>query len=84
MSSRRQIGSSTSLTKDPPPGASPYVGFAPDGRNAIASDFTAKTWVIPVTLDQWQDRACSVANRNLNRTEWREFVTGKPYEQICE
>ena len=83
VSSRRQIGLSTPLTKEPPLGTSPYLIFSPDGRNVVASDFTARTWVVPVSLDQWQDRACSVANRNLTRTEWREFVTGRPYERVC-
>jgi WD40 repeat protein len=84
LSSGRQIGSSISLTEEPPVGASPYVAFTPDGRNIVASDYTGRTWVVPVSLDQWRVRACSVANRNLTRTEWNQFATGRSFERVCD
>jgi WD40 repeat protein/class 3 adenylate cyclase len=83
LSSQRQLGSSLPLLKGPPSGQSPYLVFTPDDRNVIASDFNGRAWVVPVTLDQWQSKACSVANRDLSRTEWQRFVTGRRYERVC-
>jgi len=30
-----------------------------------------------------EDQACSVAGRNLARSEWREFLGNQPYRQVC-
>jgi len=35
-------------------------------------------------VGSWQDRACSIANRNLTKPEWRQFVGDDlPYLPTC-
>jgi hypothetical protein len=36
-----------------------------------------------ITVDSWQDRACSIANRNLTQTEWNQFVKDEAYSKVC-
>ena len=59
------------------------VAYTPDGRYLFSAyaDGTAYRW--PVTVGAWQEQACRVAGRNFTREEWRRFVTGRSYEQVC-
>jgi WD40 repeat protein/class 3 adenylate cyclase len=61
----------------------PYAAFTPDGKRVVASDDTGRTWVVPVTLGAWEAAACRIANRNLTRAEWKEFLPGRPYRRFC-
>jgi WD40 repeat protein/class 3 adenylate cyclase len=62
----------------------PYADYAPDGRSVIVSNEAAQTWVVPVTLRAWEEAACRVADRNLTRAEWSEFLPGRPYARFCQ
>lgn len=31
----------------------------------------------------WQSRACSIANRNLTRDEWKQYLGDEPYNKTC-
>jgi hypothetical protein len=44
-------------------------------------DKTVRIW----NLDprNWQQRACSIANRNLTREEWRKYMGAQPYRKTC-
>jgi WD40 repeat protein/class 3 adenylate cyclase len=82
VATRREIGPPFELA----PGQdnrNPYVSFTPDGTSAVASDDTGRTWVVPVTLQAWEAAACRIANRNLTRAEWREFLPGRHYRRLC-
>jgi hypothetical protein len=35
------------------------------------------------SLGAWEQRACSVAGRNLTRAEWAQFVAGPAYKSVC-
>jgi len=65
------------------PNADPYAAYTPDGKNVIVSDIYGQTWVVPITLPAWEAAACRVAGRNLTRTEWNEFLPGRPYRRFC-
>jgi WD40 repeat protein/class 3 adenylate cyclase len=60
-----------------------YAEYTPDGRSVVVSDDTGKTWVVPVTLSAWEATACRIANRNLSRAEWNEFLPGRSYRRFC-
>ena len=70
-----------------PPKASPQIAAAPYTKKGeaapIVSNSAGQTWVVPVTLGAWEAAACRVAGRNLTRTEWDEFLPGRPYRRFC-
>jgi WD40 repeat protein/class 3 adenylate cyclase len=61
----------------------PYVAFAPDGANVVVADDTGRVWVYPAALKAQEAYACTVANSNFTRAEWKQFVPGLPYRQVC-
>src|SRR5579884_1441277 len=80
VATQREVGPPFQLA---PGQENPYVAFTPDGANAVVSDDTGRTWVVPVTLQAWEAAACRVANRNLTRAEWQAFLPGRPYRRLC-
>jgi WD40 repeat protein len=81
--SRQEVGPPIPLEtrSDPPP--YPYPTYTPDGRDVVVADDAGQVWVVPATLQEQEAAACAVANRNLTRAEWNEFVPGMPYRQLC-
>jgi WD40 repeat protein/DNA-binding SARP family transcriptional activator len=79
LSQRRLIG-------EPLPGTSGggSVEFFPDGRHAFGMWQPGTGVIWDVDPSDWAARACSVANRNLTRAEWKRFVPGAPYRTICK
>src|SRR5262249_4327191 len=59
------------------------TAFIANGRTAIAlfDNGSGISW--PVTLADWQRRACRVAGRNLTSGEWHEFLPGHSYQRTC-
>lgn len=77
VESRRQIGVSVPVSP-----LAPYVATTADGE-AVVADYAGRAWVMPLSLPDWQERACTVANRNFTPDEWDEFVVGRPHEDVC-
>lgn len=75
-----QLGTPSSNTV----GYTTYAAFTPDGAHVVVTNDTGRTWIIPVSLKAWEDRACAVANRNFYRKEWEHFLLGTPYRQTCQ
>jgi WD40 repeat protein/transcriptional regulator with XRE-family HTH domain len=61
----------------------PRAAFSPDGHSLAAVDAhgTILLWETGVTA--WRQMLCEVAGRNLTRTEWHEFLPGRPYQRTC-
>lgn len=73
------------LVGEPLPGSSNggSVEFFPDGRHALGMFRSGTAIIWSVDPAAWAVRACSVANRNLTRAEWKRFLPGVHYRTIC-
>ncbi|OSI68612.1 toll/interleukin-1 receptor domain-containing protein [Bradyrhizobium canariense] len=53
-------------------------------RDVVASssnDLTIRLW--DVHIDTWLSRLCEIANRNLSRDEWVQYLGSEPYRKTC-
>jgi WD40 repeat protein len=59
------------------------AGFSPDGQSMIFPSRTATIWDLRVS--DWRDDACTIAGRDLTRTEWDTyFRAAGAYRPTCE
>lgn len=65
-------------------GAADTVAFEPGGGTLFASDDRGNVFAWPTSLDAWEQRACSIARRNLTRSEWARFIPGHGYTNVCK
>jgi WD40 repeat protein/DNA-binding SARP family transcriptional activator len=65
------------------PAATSTVAFAPASGELIAADSDGKVFTWPASLSTWEQRACSLAGRNLTRAEWRQYVARPGYTTVC-
>jgi WD40 repeat protein len=67
----------------PVAGGGGSTSFLPDGKQlfAVSGDGTGLLWNVDPTA--WEARACQIAQRNLTRTEWHDFLPNRPYHEVC-
>jgi WD40 repeat protein/DNA-binding SARP family transcriptional activator len=67
----------------PGTGAGGRATFLPDGKRVVAvfSDGTGVVWNLDPAA--WDAQACRVANRNLTRVEWHDFLPELGYAPVC-
>lgn len=76
----------------------PRVGMAGHRGQVLGLEFDGAEWLLSGgedrTLRRWRiglvatdreawERACRMANRNLDREEWQEFLRDRPYRETC-
>ena len=74
------------------------VAFSPNGQQLVSVGFPGSVHVGEtlislngggivtvwnISLASWEHQACSIANRNLTRDEWRQFVVSEPFGKVC-
>jgi WD40 repeat protein len=67
------------------------VALSADGKILVSGgdDNTVRVWninfrpLIRSHFDSWKERACRIANRNLTRAEWQQFMAREPYRATC-
>jgi WD40 repeat protein len=79
MASRQAIGDPLTAGY----GAVGLVSYAPDGRTLAAGYGEGQIVLWDINPDAWQVRACNLADRNLTRDEWRQYLSTRPYQRTC-
>jgi WD40 repeat protein/DNA-binding SARP family transcriptional activator len=65
------------------PDATAATAFQPGGQDLLVVDDHGGAFTWPMSLSSWEQRACSLAGRNLTRAEWAQFVAGPRYATVC-
>jgi WD40 repeat protein/serine/threonine protein kinase len=60
------------------------VAFSPDGLHLVAGSRDTTLHVWDVSPESWRQRACDVANRSFDLTEWELYFGDIPYSNVCE
>jgi len=55
----------------------------PDGRTLMTTSSVGILRMWPLERAQWIRDACILANRELTLHEWRAYLAGLPYENVC-
>ncbi len=60
------------------------MAISPDGRSVLIGSFdeTAAQWRLDA--HPWSERACRMADRNLDEAEWQYFMGEQPYRKVCD
>ena len=64
-------------------GAAATAAFGPGGKRLLVVDDHGNGFTWPTSLAAWEQRACTVAGRNLTRAEWTRYLPWHPYARVC-
>jgi WD40 repeat protein len=59
------------------------VAFSPNGQILASGSWDKAILLWDVFLPSWQEHACRIANRNLSREEWQQYLGDLPYRKTC-
>lgn len=59
------------------------IVYRPDSTGLVIASTDGRTWTVDTRTNEWADRACAMAARNLSVEEWEQFFPAKPYESTC-
>jgi WD40 repeat protein/DNA-binding SARP family transcriptional activator len=65
------------------PDATAAAAFRPGQQGLLVVDDQGGAFTWPMSLASWEQRACSLAGRNLTQAEWAQFVSGPRYASVC-
>ena len=62
-----------------------YLIFDDAGRRLAVATSGGALSIVDVSLQSWMNRACSLAGRDLDGAEWRQYVgKDRPQKAVCE
>ena len=67
----------------PGPNTSGWGTYFPDGRHVVSVSGSGAGVVWDVDPQDWEQAACTVANRELTRAEWHGFAPERGYRRVC-
>ena len=76
-SGQQQVRLQTGTTK-----ATTSIAFSADGKTLVTGHDAIISW--DVSYDNWMNRACQIANRNLSPAEWSQHFGDEPYHKTCQ
>src|SRR5262249_7517128 len=60
------------------------IAFSPDAKTPTWAILNNTIILWDVNFESWQSRACRIANRNLTRVEWKEYIGDiESYRATC-
>jgi WD40 repeat protein len=60
------------------------LAYTPDGASIVVVDAGSPPLSVwDVGVESWQEQACRIANRNLTRSEWEQYMGQEPYQKTC-
>ena len=73
------------LIGEPLPGADSggWGTYFPNGKQIVATFWDGTGMVWNVDPAAWRRQACRIANRNLTRAEWSDFLSPRSFRTVC-
>ncbi|HEX6659080.1 MAG TPA: WD40 repeat domain-containing protein, partial [Ilumatobacter sp.] len=65
------------------PGVWTAVEFQPDDATVIIADRNGAVYTWDTRPEQWIERACALAGRNLTEAEWQDTFGDRSYHETC-
>jgi WD40 repeat protein len=59
------------------------LAFSPDGKTLASGSVEGQVVLWAASPDEWLEKACAMANRNLSLEEWHNFYGSEPYRTTC-
>jgi DNA-binding SARP family transcriptional activator/WD40 repeat protein len=57
--------------------------FTPSGDQIVTVYASGQAFSYDLRPSSWKERACAVAGRSLTRSEWAQYLPGRPYRPAC-
>ena len=60
-----------------------FATFLPNGHTLMIASSSREVFTWDTRLEEWVERACKIAGRNLTTDAWSEAFGDRPYRLTC-